>query len=68
MVLLSTGTVVPEIKELSRHQLLSLILIPIEDGSRFPFRKMPDDLINYLKEAEKEFFKKTERRKKNVSK
>ncbi len=51
---LSTGANVPTIKKLSSRQLLQLSLIPIEDGTTFPYRKMPADLQRYLKNASKE--------------
>jgi hypothetical protein len=48
MIKLSTGVEVPEIKDLSNHQLWQLCLTPVEDA-------MPHDIQNYLQSAETEF-------------
>lgn len=48
MIELSTGKKVPEIKDLTQMQMLTLILIPIK-------RKMPMDLQNYLQAVEDRF-------------
>ena len=50
MIKLSTGAIVPEIKNLTYGQLTFLGLKPIEED-------MPDDLKDYLKKATKRWLK-----------
>ncbi len=50
MIKLSTGVLVPEIKDLTNQQVFFLFQKPLDNW-------MPEDIKDYVKQGEKEFWK-----------